>query len=36
VGYNPYRKYQAKPGDVVLVVAALAATFGLVLWAVLG
>jgi len=36
VGFNPYRKSRASPADVVLVAAALAIAFGLVLWAALG
>jgi hypothetical protein len=36
VGFNPYRKFVAKRADYVFVVAALAATVGLVLWTLLG
>jgi hypothetical protein len=36
VGYNPYRKFRARPVDYVLVVAALVVALGLVLWGVLG
>lgn len=36
MGYNPYRKYRARPADYVMVVAALAVAAGLVVWAFLG
>jgi hypothetical protein len=36
VGYNPYRKFKAKPADYVLVAAALAVCLGLLIWAVAG
>jgi hypothetical protein len=36
VGYNPYRKFRARPVDYVLVVAALVVALALVLWGVLG
>lgn len=36
VGYNPYRRFRAKPGDYVLVVAAVAVAALLVLWGVFG
>jgi hypothetical protein len=36
VGYNPYRKFRAKPGDYALVVAALAVSLALLVWAIAG
>jgi hypothetical protein len=36
VGFNPYRKFRAKPADYVLVVAALLVALGLVIWALQG
>jgi hypothetical protein len=36
VGYNPYRKFKAKPADYVLVVAALVVSLGLLIWAAAG
>jgi hypothetical protein len=36
VGYNPYRKFRAKPADYVLVAAALLIAILLVAWALLG
>jgi len=36
VGYNPYRKYKAKPADYVMVVMAIVVALGLVAWAFLG
>jgi hypothetical protein len=36
VGYNPYRRFRAKPADYVLVVAAVAIALALVLWALVG
>jgi hypothetical protein len=36
VGYNPYRKFKAKPADYALVAAALAVSAALLVWAVLG
>jgi hypothetical protein len=36
MGFNPYRKFVAKPGDVVFVVAAVLAVIGLLAWALLG
>lgn len=36
MGFNPYRKFQAKPADYVLVVAALLIAAGLVAWAFVG
>jgi energy-coupling factor transporter transmembrane protein EcfT len=36
VGYNPYRKFKAKPADYVLVAAALVVCIGLLIWAVAG
>jgi hypothetical protein len=36
MGFNPYRKFVAKPADYVFVVAAFAAVIGLLVWAVLG
>ncbi len=36
VGYNPYRKYRAKPADYAAVAAALVIAAALVAWAFLG
>jgi hypothetical protein len=36
VGYNPYRKFRAKPADYVLIAAALVVSLGLLIWAFAG
>lgn len=36
VGYNPYRKYKAKPSDYVMVATAILVALALVAWGVLG
>jgi hypothetical protein len=36
VGYNPYRRFQARRADYVLVAVALVAALALVIWAVIG
>ena len=36
MGYNPYRKFKAKPADYVLVAAALVVSLGLLVWAFAG
>jgi hypothetical protein len=36
VGFNPYRKFQARPTDYALVVAAVAVALALVAWAIVG
>lgn len=36
MGYNPYRKYRARPADYVFVAAALLIAAALVGWALLG
>jgi len=36
VGFNPYRKFRARPADYALVTAALVIALGLVLWGILG
>lgn len=36
MGYNPYRKYRAKPADYVAVTAALVIAAALVVWAFFG
>jgi len=36
VGFNPYRRFRARPADYALVVAALVVALALVLWGVLG
>jgi len=36
MGYNPYRRFRARPSDYVMVVAAVAAALGLVAWALWG
>jgi len=36
VGYNPYRKFRAKPSDYVLVAFAVVVALALVAWAFLG
>jgi hypothetical protein len=35
VGFDPYRRFRARTGDYVMVVAAVAVALGLVGWAVL-
>jgi hypothetical protein len=36
VGFNPYRKFVAKPADYLFVVAAVAVAAGLVIWGFFG
>jgi hypothetical protein len=36
MGFNPYRKFKARPTDYVLVAVALVTALALVLWAVAG
>jgi hypothetical protein len=36
VGYNPYRRFRAKPADFALVIVAIVVVVALVLWALLG
>jgi hypothetical protein len=36
MGFNPYRKFRARPGDYAMVIAALAAAVALVGWAFIG
>jgi hypothetical protein len=36
MGFNPYRKFVAKPADYVFVIAAAVAVIGLLAWAFLG
>jgi hypothetical protein len=36
MGYNPYRRFKARPGDYVMVVAAVAIALGLVIWGLMG
>jgi hypothetical protein len=36
VGFNPYRKFRARPADYALVVAALVVVLGLLAWGLLG
>ncbi len=36
MGFNPYRKFVAKPADYLMVVVAVLAVVGLLLWALLG
>ncbi len=36
VGFNPYRKFRARPADYALVVVALVITAVLVIWAFTG
>jgi hypothetical protein len=36
MGFNPYRKFVAKPADYLMVAAAVMAVVGLLLWALLG
>lgn len=36
MGFNPYRKFVAKPADYVFVVAAVLTTIGVLAWALLG
>lgn len=36
VGYNPYRKFKARPSDYLLVAAAVVVAVTLLVWAFLG
>jgi hypothetical protein len=36
VGYNPYRRFKARPTDYVLVALAILVAVALVIWALLG
>jgi len=36
MGFNPYRKFVAKPADYVMIAAAVAVMIGLLAWALLG
>jgi hypothetical protein len=36
VGFNPYRKFRARPTDYALVIAALVVAVALVAWGLLG
>jgi hypothetical protein len=36
MGYNPYRKYRARPTDYVLLVVVFAVAIGLLAWALSG
>jgi hypothetical protein len=36
VGFNPYRRFKARPTDYALVVAAIAIAVALVVWAIAG
>jgi len=36
VGFNPYRKFRARPADYALVIAAVVVALALVAWAFLG
>jgi hypothetical protein len=36
MGFNPYRKFVAKPADYLMVAAAVVVVVGLLLWALLG
>jgi hypothetical protein len=36
MGFNPYRKFTARPGDYAMVAAAIAVALGLVVWAFVG
>jgi hypothetical protein len=36
VGFNPYRRFRARPADYALVAAAILVALALVLWGVLG
>ena len=36
MGFNPYRKFRARPADYAMVIAALAAAIALVAWGVFG
>jgi hypothetical protein len=36
MGFNPYRRFRARPADYVMVVVAVATAFALVGWALLG
>ncbi len=36
MGYNPYRRFRARPGDYVMVGAVLVIALALLIWAVFG
>jgi hypothetical protein len=36
MGFNPYRKFVAKPADYLMVIAAVTAVMALLAWALLG
>jgi hypothetical protein len=36
VGFNPYRRFKAKPADYVLVASALVVSAALLVWAFIG
>jgi hypothetical protein len=36
MGFNPYRKFRARPADYAMVAIALVVMVGLVIWAVAG
>ena len=36
MGYNPYRKYRARPADYVLLALVFVIAIGLLAWAVIG
>jgi hypothetical protein len=36
MGFNPYRRFRARPSDYLLVASALAVAAGLVMWGVFG
>jgi hypothetical protein len=36
MGYNPYRKYRARPADLVLLAVVFAVAVALLAWALLG
>jgi hypothetical protein len=36
VGFNPYRRFRARPADYAMVAVALGVAVALVIWAVLG
>jgi hypothetical protein len=36
VGFNPYRRFRARPADYALVVAAVVVALALIVWAVAG
>lgn len=36
MGFNPYRKFTARPADYAMVAVALLVTLGLVVWALAG